>query len=340
MQQNILNNFLLKSHNTFGIATTAKYFSAITNTAILKQIIGQSIYQKEAKLVLGGGSNMLFTKKFDGLILYSQQKGFVKLNENKKNIWIKAYSGEKWHDFVQFCVENNWGGIENLSLIPGSVGAAPIQNIGAYGVEIKDVFYSLDAIDLKTGEKRQFLAKECQFAYRNSIFKQELKNQYFIEAITLKLDKQPTFQLNYGAILKTLDEMNVSQLSVKHISRAICHIRTQKLPNPNVIGNAGSFFKNPEVNADVFTNLQKKYVKMPYYFLTNKNIKIPAAWLIEQCGWKGKRKGNAGVYQNHALVLVNHGGATGKEIFDLSSEIQDSVMQKFGILLEREVNVI
>ncbi|MGB1204705.1 MAG: UDP-N-acetylmuramate dehydrogenase [Chitinophagales bacterium] len=340
MKYNILHDFSLKKHNTFGIHTTAKYFLAIANTTILTQIIGQSVYQKEAKLVLGGGSNILFTKKFDGLILHSQQKGFVKLNENQKNIWIKAYSGEKWHDFVQFCIENNWGGIENLSLIPGCVGAAPIQNIGAYGVEIKDVFHSLDAIHLKTGEKRQFTAKDCQFAYRNSIFKQKLKNQYFIESITLKLDKQPTFQLKYGAIQKVLDEMNVSQLSVKNISRAICHIRTQKLPNPNNIGNGGSFFKNPEVSLNIFTNLQKKYGKMPHYFMDNKNIKIPAAWLIEQCGWKGKRKGNAGVYENHALVLVNYGGASGSDIYDLSSEIRDSVIQKFGILLEREVNVI
>ncbi len=337
----VKHNAPLKSFNTFGIAATAKHFVHISNIANLQTLSETPIYHKNPKLILGGGSNLLFSKDFDGLVLYNAIKGIEKIRETEESIWVKAYGGENWHDLVTYCIDQDWSGIENLSLIPGSVGAAPLQNIGAYGVELKDVFSELEAFHLKNSEIHTFSASDCQFGYRESIFKKKLKGSYFVFSITLKLNKTPHYKLDYGAIKKQLEEMNINKLSVKAVSNAICFIRQKKLPDPKKIGNAGSFFKNPIVSNVFFEKLKKRYANnMPHYLIDEENVKIPAGWLIEQCGWKGKQVGQTGAYKNQALVLVNHGNATGKEVLALANEIQYSVAQKFDIQLDKEVNII
>lgn len=344
MQTNLIQQKApLSSYNTFGIATFANYFASIQETSQLKSILLQKKYLATPKLILGGGSNILFTKDFDGLVLFNQLKGKEVVRENADFVWLKVASGENWHDLVQYCVSQNWGGIENLSLIPGTVGAAPIQNIGAYGVELKNIFHCLEAIHLQTTDCKRFNTADCQFAYRNSIFKQALKGQYFITSVTLKLSKKPTFSIQYGAIQRTLEKMNITSenLTIQAISQAICTIRQRKLPDPKVLGNSGSFFKNPELPANFFRQkLQAHHPNIPHYPLENGQVKVPAAWLIEQCGWKGKRQGDAGVYTRHALILVNHGKAKGLEIKQLANDIQDSVWKRFGVQLECEVNVL
>lgn len=340
---NIWTQFSLQDFNSFQVFTTSKYFAEVNTETDVKRLIQQPIWLKEAKLIMGEGSNILFTKPFDGLIIHNKCKGIELINENDTAVWIKVNGGEIWHKLVQYTIENNWFGIENLSLIPGSVGAAPIQNIGAYGVELKDTLVSLEAIELATGKIKTFSKKACQFGYRDSLFKRKAKGKYFILNLTLQLSKQPVYHLDYGAIKQELTKQgyfDTQQLTSKMISQAICAIRTRKLPNPRLLGNGGSFFKNPILSLATFNTLQILYPTMPYYSLPNKQVKIPAAWLIDQCGWKGYRKGDAGVHKQHALVLVNYGKATGEEIYVLAKQIQESVSQRFQIALETEVNII
>lgn len=330
----------LKSYNTFGIEATAKYFVEVSSIEQLKEILQNPDYQSTERLILGGGSNMLLTKDFDGLVIKMSIKGMEVVKETEENIWLKAGAGVVWHDLVMHCVAQNYAGVENLSLIPGTVGAAPMQNIGAYGIEIKEVFEELDALEIETGEIRTFDKATCNFGYRESIFKHEGKGKYIILNVTFKLSKKPTFHVEYGAIKDTLAEMGISEMSIKAISDAVIHIRQSKLPNPAEIGNAGSFFKNPEIPNTQFEALKAQFPTIPSYPVNETTTKVPAGWLIEQAGWKGQRFGNVGVHAKQALVLVNYGGGKGEEIKDLSQKIQASVKEKFGIQLSAEVNFI
>lgn len=328
----------LKPFNSFGISAIANEFIEIASFDQLKLLIQSQ--KLNNFLVLGGGSNILFTKDFDGLILKNELLGISVLEENNETVLVKAAGGENWHNFVRHCVSNGWGGIENLSLIPGSVGAAPLQNIGAYGVEIKESLVSLEAINLLTGELKTFNNEQCQFGYRESIFKHQLKGQYFICSVTFKLHKKAVPNISYGDISKVLNEWNILQPDIADVSDAVIHIRTSKLPDPVLLGNAGSFFKNPVIDLSKFLDLQKRFPDIKSFPAADSKIKIPAAWLIEQCGFKGKRFGNVGVHENQALVLVNYGGGTGKDILELSKRIIESVKEKFGIELQTEVNII
>jgi UDP-N-acetylmuramate dehydrogenase len=338
---NVQENFSLKKLNTFGIEAKAKYFIAFHSIEELKTILSLPEYKNEKLLILGGGSNLLFTSDFfDGLVLQNKIKGIEIIKESNDEVIIKSGAGENWHELVLYAISKNWGGMENLSLIPGTVGAAPMQNIGAYGVEIKDFFVSLEAYEIATGNLKTFFLEECAFGYRSSIFKHEAKGKYIICAVSFKLSKKPSFNTSYGAIADTLKEMGVTQPSVKTISDAVIHIRQTKLPDPKVIGNAGSFFKNPEIPVFSFEKIKSDYPEVPSYPTVSGMTKVPAGWLIEKCGWKGKVVGHTGVHKNQALVLVNYGEAKGEEIKTLSIEIQKSVKAKFGIELEAEVNFI
>ena len=340
-------NYLLKKYNTFGIAVIAKYFATFSSSGELEEFlkIKKNI---SSKMILGGGSNILFTKDYDGLILKNEITGISILNEDNEFVHIKVGAGVKWHSFAMFCVDHNFGGVENLSLIPGNVGASPMQNIGAYGAEIKDVFFELEAFHLNEKMIQKFSANDCEFGYRESIFKKKYKDQFAILNVTYRLKKNPVFNISYGAIEAELRKDNILDLSVKAISDAVICIRTSKLPDPEIIGNAGSFFKNPVISKRELQEIQKHELlthelhelNIPSYKIDDDNFKIPAGWLIEQCGWKGFRKGDAGCYEKQALVLVNYGNATGKEIYNLSEEIKISVKEKFGIELEREVNIL
>lgn len=321
--------------HTFGLAVEAAEYCLIESEEQLRE----QLPLKVPFFILGGGSNILFTQHFEGLILHNKIKGIELVQEDEKKVWLKIGGGEVWHDLVLWCIDQGYGGIENLSLIPGSVGAAPIQNIGAYGVELKDVFHSLEAIELATGKQVVFSLEDCCFGYRDSIFKQEMKGKYMITRVVLQLSKQPTLNVSYGAIQTVLASSNEAP-SIKTVSNAIVQIRTSKLPDPNKIGNAGSFFKNPIVAADFCQQLKEQYPKMPVYEVDHQHKKIAAAWLIDQMGWKGYRRGDAGVHTEQALVLVNYGHATGREIWQLAKEIQASVRNKFGIELEMEVNIL
>ena len=333
-------NYSLQKYNTFGINVYAKHFSIFSSAEELKELINEKA--SETKKILGGGSNILFTKDFNGFILKNEIPGIDLINENEEFVFIRAGAGVTWHSFVTFCVNNNFGGVENLSLIPGKVGASPMQNIGAYGVEIKDVFYELEAFHLKDKSIEKFTAQDCHFGYRDSVFKNKYKDQFAILSVTYRLKKNPDFNISYGAIGEELQKMKVEKLSIKAISDAVVSIRTSKLPDPALIGNAGSFFKNPMVGKEKLDLLKEvlKDGKFPFYKNEEESYKIPAGWLIEQCGWKGYRKGDAGCYNKQALVLVNYGNATGKEIYNLSEEIKISVREKFDIELEREVNIL
>lgn len=335
----VQKNISLQPYNTFGIAVIAQQFVEINTLSDLKHLPAL-VNENQNILILGGGSNMLFTQNYDGLVIKNNLKGITLIKEDKDTIFIKAMAGETWHNFVMYCVENNFGGVENLSLIPGCVGAAPIQNIGAYGVELKDVFVELEAMELQSGKIITVDTSTCKFGYRNSIFKQEWKGKYIIISVTLQLQKKPKLNTSYGAIQHTLSQNNIHQPTVKDISDAVIAIRQSKLPDPKIIGNAGSFFKNPEVEITVYDNLKKQFPDIPGYPISDSKIKIPAGWMIEHCGFKGKRIGNTGAHKDQALVLVNYGGATGKEIFDLAMQIQKTVFQKFGVMIEPEVNVI
>jgi len=347
----IHENFSLKSFNTFGIDAQAKYFSSFASLNDLQELLQSSsslstVNKQLSTLILGGGSNILFTKNFDGLVLKNELKGIELMKQDTDFFYVKANAGEQWHSFVMHCIENNYAGIENLSLIPGCVGASPMQNIGAYGVEIKDVFEELEAFHLHEKKVVKFNLSDCAFGYRESVFKRKYKNEFVILNVTFRLRKQPVFNTSYGAIEEELKKMNVSRLSIKAVSQAVINIRSSKLPDPKLIGNAGSFFKNPTVSQHELSELQRIYPGIPNYPVINQSpitdyqSKLAAGWLIEQCGWKGFRDGDAGCHAKQALVLVNYGNASGEEIYALSEKIISSVKEKFGVQLEREVNMI
>jgi UDP-N-acetylmuramate dehydrogenase len=337
---NLQENISLKSYNTFGIDAKAKYFSSFENIYQLEELLNYKLQTTNHKLVLGGGSNVLLTKDFDGIVLKNEIKGIEIVKEEEDYVYVKAGAGENWHQFVLYCVSNNYAGVENLSLIPGNVGASPMQNIGAYGVEIKDVFYELEAFHKRDKVIEKFLLKDCAFDYRESVFKNKYKDQFVITGVTYRLNKKPSLNTSYGAIQQELENMGMKELSIQAISQAIINIRTSKLPDPKEVGNAGSFFKNPIISNEHYLELKKNYPNIVAFPSGSNHTKLAAGWLIEQCGWKGYRKGDAGCYPKQALVLVNYGSATGKEIFDLSEVIIFSVRAKFGVVLEREVNII
>ena len=337
----IQENISLRSYNTFGINAMAKYFACFASTEELKELLSYSkLTVQSPKLILGGGSNILFTKDFDGLILKNELKGIELTKEDEIYYYVKAHAGENWHGFVMYCINNNYAGVENLSLIPGNVGAGPMQNIGAYGVEIKDVFEELEAYNIAENSIVKFSANDCEFGYRESIFKRKYKNAFVILSVTFRLRKQPVFNTSYGAIEQELETMNTNQLSIRAISQAVINIRSSKLPDPKIIGNAGSFFKNPTIINKHFIDLKTEFPNIIGYAFGEQHTKVAAGWLIEQCGWKGYRQGDAGCHAKQALVLVNYGNAKGAEVLELSQKIIESVQQKFGIELEREVNIV
>jgi len=334
----ILNNIPLKEFNTFGIQSIAKRFARFSSKEELDEILDQR--NNDKLLVLGGGSNILFTKDVEGLVIRNEIKGFEVVEENDEFAIVSSGAGEVWHEFVLKCISHNFGGIENLSLIPGSVGASPMQNIGAYGVEIKDVFHSLTAYEIATGEIQTFDHEECQFGYRESIFKRALKDKFIILSVSYKLNKRHQINSSYGAINTELENMGIHNPTIKDISNAVIAIRSSKLPNPKEIGNAGSFFKNPVVSIKVLEAIQLNYENVPNYPAENGDVKLAAGWLIEQAGWKGKTISTYGVHKNQALVLVNYSDTKGSDIYDLSSQIIADIKSKFGVELEREVNIL
>lgn len=328
----------LKSFNTFGIDCTARYFVSVETVAELKQVLSKT--PSSELFILGGGSNMLLTGPLDSLVLHVNLKGIEILKETEEEVIVKAMAGENWHEFVQYCITKDFGGLENMSLIPGNVGTAPIQNIGAYGVELKDTFVSCETVSVKTLEGKEFTKEECDFGYRNSIFKNEEKGNYIITSVTFRLTKGVHAKnISYGDIQKILSDKNIEDPSLKDISEAVIAIRQSKLPDPKVLGNSGSFFKNPVVDIDTFQEFRQKFPEAPFYEISPSQYKIPAGWLIENAGYKGKRFGDAGVHKNQALVLVNYGNATGAEIWELAMQIQKKVKEMTGITIEPEVNV-
>ena len=334
----ISENISLKPFNTFGIDVKASRFATFSSTSELNEILKSN--KNESLLILGGGSNLLLTKDFEGLVLRNEIKGIEVISETDSDVIVKVGAGEVWHEFVLYCISQNFCGIENLSLIPGSVGASPMQNIGAYGVEIKDVFEKLEAVEIATGEIHTFDNATCEFGYRESIFKHSVKNQYVITQVYFKLSKKQNTNTSYGAINQQLELMGISKPSIKDVSDAVIAIRSSKLPNPKEIGNAGSFFKNPVIDLDHFQDILKEYPNAPSYPVGDDQVKVPAGWLIETAGWKGKMVGGTGVHKNQALVLVNYGSATGEEIYQLSTDIIADINQRFKILLTREVNIL
>jgi UDP-N-acetylmuramate dehydrogenase len=330
----------LKKLNTFGLEAFASYYCEISNLNELKILIKNPVYLDNSKLILGGGSNILFTQNFDGLVIRNIIKGIEITNEQGNTVIVKAGAGENWHEFVMFCIKHDLGGIENLSLIPGCVGASPMQNIGAYGVEIKDVFHSLTAVDLATGESKIFSKQECEFGYRESVFKHQFKNKYIIADVSFALSKNHSVNTQYGAIGDELKKLGVTKPTIKDVSNAVIAIRQSKLPDPKEIGNAGSFFKNPEVPSNQYHELKSKFENLVAYPLENGNFKLAAGWLIEQTGLKGFEMEGAAVHAKQALVLINKNNTTGKTIFKLSDYVLTKVFDKFGVKLEREVNII
>ena len=330
----------LKQFNTFGIDVKAAYMAAFSSVEELSGLLSNHSYKNLPVLILGGGSNVLFTKDFEGIVLRNNIPGIQIINESKDSVLVKAGSGVVWHNLVTWCIDQGLGGIENLSLIPGKSGAAPIQNIGAYGVELKDSFESLEAYHKINRELITFTKRECEFGYRDSVFKRHLKDHFVITSITLSLTRSPQLHLTYGAIEQELQKMGVEKPDVKMVSQAVCNIRRSKLPDPVQIGNAGSFFKNPEISNSQFEKLKSDFPGIVAYALPDGNVKLAAGWMIEQCGWKGKVVGNTGAHVNQALVLVNYGQATGNEIRELAKMIQASVLDKFGVTIEPEVNII
>lgn len=366
--------FPLKGYNTFGIEAYARYFARFRSVTELEALLAgalpdlippgaeatgfkgpdagltsmpipesagrQSAAASSPVLILGGGSNILFTRNYDGLVLKNEIKGLEIVREENNHVYVKAGAGENWHGFVMYCITNGLAGLENLSLIPGNAGAGPMQNIGAYGVEIKDVFHELEAFHLKDKAVVTFKKEDCAFGYRDSVFKGKYKDQFAITSITCRLSRTPVFNTSYGAIEAELEKMKIQELSIKAVSQAVINIRKSKLPDPAIIGNAGSFFKNPEITASNFERLKNEFPGIIGYPLPDGRVKLAAGWLIEQCGWKGYRAGDAGCHERQALVLVNYGQATGAEIYDLSLRIVESVHSRFGLFLEREVNIV
>ncbi|HMJ48363.1 MAG TPA: UDP-N-acetylmuramate dehydrogenase [Ferruginibacter sp.] len=341
---NVQENISLRSLNTFGIDVKARYFAPFHSVSDLHELLEfnepGTTNRKPQTLVLGGGSNILFTKDIDRLVIKNQIVGIKEIKEDEHHIYVQVGAGVNWHHFVLHCIHNGWAGVENLSLIPGNVGASPMQNIGAYGVEIKDVFFSLEAFYIPDKKIVNFSLNDCEFGYRESVFKRKFKNEFVISSVTYRLNRIPVFNISYGAIAQELGKMGVKDLSLQVVSQAVINIRSSKLPDPAVVGNAGSFFKNPEIGTAQFSKLKTEFPGIVGYELAHDKVKLAAGWLIEQCGWKGVRKGDAGCHEKQALVLVNYGNAKGNEIYDLSEEILKSVKEKFGVGLEREVNII
>lgn len=335
----IQENISLRPYNTFGVEAFARWYTEINSEDELRELFSDQKWKDEDRLVLGGGSNLLLTKNFEGLVIRMNIKGITS-QVNGSDVHIDAGAGEVWNDLVIFCVERGFAGMENLSLIPGSVGASPIQNIGAYGVELKDVFESCRAFEIATGKILHFNKKECEFAYRESIFKKQLKGKVIITSVRFKLSTVASLNTSYGAIAEELKKRHISSPSIKDVSEVVSSIRVSKLPDPDTIGNSGSFFKNPIISEEEFKQIQSDFPDTVHFCLPNSTVKLAAGWLIEQCGWKGKNIGDAGTWKNQALVLVNHGNATGTDIYELSSQIIEDVKTKFGVVLEREVNII
>jgi len=334
-----LQNFPLKKYNTFGIDVKAKYFFEFTEIDDLVDYLNvATVWKSEKMLFLGSGSNLLFLNDFDGLVIHPNIPGIKLIDEDRNHVWLEVGAGVNWDDLVEFAVFHGWGGIENLSLIPGKVGAVAVQNIGAYGVEVQCVIETVKGFDLEKMKFRSISSSECHFAYRDSVFKNELKDQFLVTTVVFVLEKFPEFQLEYGD-LKT-DVEKIGLIDLQNIRKAVMTIRRSKLPDSEQIGNAGSFFKNPIVDKPIADKLKKEYGQIPLYPVGEGKTKLAAGWLIEQCGWKGYRDGDAGVHERQALILVNYGNATGQQIFTLSEKIQKSVLEKFGVDLEREVNVI
>lgn len=334
----LYEEFGLKSYNTFGVPAWTQYFYAFHDEYDLRDFLQATPKREIPVFVLGGGSNVLFIGNFYGLILHPQIAGISAMREDDNDVYVRVGAGVDWDELVAWTVEKGYFGLENLSLIPGQVGAAPIQNIGAYGVEVKDYIYQVEMIDITTGDKEIMSAEQCQFGYRDSVFKNDLKGKKVITYVTFKLSKTPVYHLEYGSLMEEVD--SYGEINLHHVRKAVIAIRESKLPDPAVIGNAGSFFKNPVVSREKFIELQHHYPQIPSYKVSEEEIKIPAAWLIEKCGWKGQQKGQAGVHDKQPLVLINLGKASGGEILALAKEIQDSVIQKFDINLNMEVNLI
>ncbi len=337
----IQENKNLINFNTFAVPAQAKYFTTITTLAEAQQVIASTLFKSEPHLFLGGGSNILFTKNFEGLVVKVALEGIDVLREDDEHIVLKVCAGVNWHTLVMHCVDKGLGGLENLSLIPGTVGAAPIQNIGAYGVEVKNNILEVEALHRVSGDFKTFSNEACHFGYRQSIFKLVEKDKYLITSVTFTLTKQNhRINISYGAIEETLSQQGIHNPTIKDVSNAVIQIRRSKLPDPVILGNAGSFFKNPSISDESYLLLHKAFPSLPAYPTTAGFVKIPAAWLIEQCNWKGKRVGNIGVHVQQALVLVNYGGGNGEEIAELSLRIQSSVKEKFNVLLQPEVNIL
>jgi len=335
----ILSDVSLKLYNTFGVDAQAKYLVHLEKERDLWDLFKEGICKEESVFVLGGGSNVLFVDDFNGLVLHMDIKG-IQHEEKDDSVMVRAGAGEIWNDLVHYCVVRDFRGIENLNSIPGTVGAAPVQNIGAYGVELKDVFHSCEAFNLYTGEQRTFYKEDCAFAYRESVFKGQYKGQYVITSVSLLLSKVSNFNIRYGAIAHELQQRQIINPKIRDISEVIRSIRNSKLPDPAIVGNSGSFFKNPIVSVEKLEDLMSNFVDIVYYPYESGKVKLAAGWLIEQCGWKGKQIGEAGTWPFQALVLVNYGNASGRAIYDLSKKIIDSVRERFDVTLEREVNVI
>jgi len=335
----IQENVSLKNFNTFGVEANARWFVEINRKEDLAELFLDPQWTQSKWLVLGGGSNMLLLGNFDGLVIRINIRG-IEHRISKDDVFIEAGAGEVWNDLVNFCVLREYAGLENLSLIPGSVGASPIQNIGAYGVELQDVFHSCCAFEIATGAFKTFTKTDCRFDYRESIFKSELKGRYIIVSVKFQLSLIPKLNLKYGAIEQELAARHIVAPTIREVSQVVSHIRVSKLPDPSTIGNAGSFFKNPIISTAEFAVVQARFPEIVHYPAGEGLVKLAAGWLIEQCGWKGKVAGNTGTWKNQALVLVNHGGATGQEVYSFSSKIIDSVYAKFGVMLQREVNII
>lgn len=336
----IRENCSLKAYNTFGIQANARFLVEFDSVEDLSQILTHPPFHVLPRQILGGGSNVLFLRDYPGVVLVNCIRGIRIEREDPDHVWIKAGAGETWNDLVNFTVDRGWGGLENLALIPGSVGAAPMQNIGAYGMEIKDVFEELEALEISTQKTSNFSAGQCAFGYRESYFKHAGKDRYVILSVTLRLAKKPVLNTSYGAIADELRKAGISSPGVRDVRDAVIRIRTSKLPDPKKLGNAGSFFKNPVVDLSLAEKLRKTYPGIVTYPVDDQRVKLAAGWLIEQCGWKGKSVGEAGVHEQQALVLVNRGTAKGEDLLRLSEQVQQSVLGKFGVLLEREVNII
>ncbi len=336
----VLENISLRPFNTFGVNATARYFIPLEELSDIKELLHLKIFNSYPSYILGGGSNVLFIKDYKGIIVRPDFKGIEVLSETDDHLFVKVMAGENWDEFVGHCVRNNWAGVENLSLIPGNVGSAPIQNIGAYGVEIKDVFHSLEAVRIDTGKFITMKHDDCKFGYRDSIFKHELKQKMLIVSVVFKLSKNESINVAYESLSDRINGESIFPKSLGDVREIISDIRRKKLPDPNIFGNAGSFFKNPTVNAIKHKTLLKTFSEVKSFVQEDGSYKLAAGWLIEKCGWKGYRKENVGVHPQQALVLVNYGKASGKEIMHLANDITKSVSNMFDVQLEIEVNVV